>query len=561
MEDIHLLRRDPPNERRTRASFKALAALVVLASCVIAVQHAARRRSSPALFSETMLPHQTAAPTAESQPVPRPTAAPTAEPHPVPHPTSIRIVVTNEYGGQPLSIGRGMYPNISAVVEPFRYSNMTLHHAGELAGPVVWSVHDATSDTTVVDAVVTTSSSHAIAHEFTDPSHVYVISAVDRASGSATALRVTCKYVRRELHTLTADDRERYLAALATVYHTREAEGKQQFGDRFTSGEWFARWHLGESGVPSTGQNTAWHSAPSFFTAHASLVLMMERSLQSIDPRVAAHYWDYTIDSELYGASDGGDWSGTFYFSDEWFGPMPGASASANNDMAVGEIRGRFAGIEIERNFSQPTHNSYGLLTGPYNNNDARVLTRALSVCGMPTTNIPLPGCQALLATFKQGTMSDFDIHSEAALHAMLHVQPRRSLGGYLRVQTPHSHMMHCLLYRHVLFGGAWGCKEDLRSFAAVHPAIAKALGDFVHFYNGMLMVSTSTEELTCPGYCSEDTPFDNCLCSCPFLDHSSVNLTRFTQHHLEVQYLSVRKFCSVRIGTFTIFLEAGGEN
>ena len=454
MEDDQLLHRGPPNERHTRASFKSVVALIiVLASCVIAVQHAARRRSSPALlvFSETR-PDLTAVPTAEPHPVPRPTAAPTAEPHPVPHPTTaapiavvhpvpqptaalaakfIRIVVTNEYGGQPSSIGRGMYPNISAVVEPFRCSNLTLHHDDELTGPVVWSVHDATSDATVVDAVVTTSSSHAITHEFTDASHVYVISAVDRASGVTTALRVTCKYVRRELRTLTADDRERYLTALATVYHTREAEGKRQFGDRFTAGEWFARWHLGESGVPSFGQNTAWHTQPSFFTAHASLMLMMERSLQSIDPRVAAHYWDYTIDSELYGASDGGDWSGTFYFSDEWFGPMPGASASNSDGMVVGEIRGRFADILIQRNFSQPTHNSYGLLTGPFNNNDARVLTRALSVCGMPTTNIPLPGCQVLLATFQQDTMSDFDWVTEFPLHAMLYVQPRPSLSGY----------------------------------------------------------------------------------------------------------------------------------
>jgi hypothetical protein len=95
--------------------------------------------------------------------------------------------------------------------------------------------------------------------------------------------------------------------------------------------------------------------------------------------------------------------------------------------------------------------------------------------------------------------------------------------------------MMHCLLYRHTLFGGAWGCKEDLRSFADVHPAIAKALGDMAHYYNGMLMSITVNETLTCPGYCSEDTPFDDCRCSCPFLDHSSVNLTRFTQRHLEV--------------------------
>ena len=56
--------------------------------------------------------------------------------------------------------------------------------------------------------------------------------------------------MRRELRTLTDDDRERYLSALATVYHTRDADGKRQYGSMFTSGEWFARWHLGKSGEP-----------------------------------------------------------------------------------------------------------------------------------------------------------------------------------------------------------------------------------------------------------------------------------------------------------------------
>ena len=163
--------------------------------------------------------------------------------------------------------------------------------------------------------------------------------------------------------------------------------------------------------------------------------------------------------------------------------------------------------LQVAHNFSQPTHNSYGLITGPYNNNDARVLTRALSVCGLPTTSHPLPGCAPLLDTFQQDTMRAFDSVSET-MHGQLHVQ----------------------------LGGAWGCTEDLRTYVDVHPAIAAAFAStFQTDYAEMLMVLSASTELTCPGYCSEDTPFDDCRCSCPFLDHSPVNLTEFTQRHLEV--------------------------
>ena len=136
------------------------------------------------------------------------------------------------------------------------------------------------------------------------------------------------------------------LSALSTVYHTREVDGKRQFGRLFTSGEWFTRWHLGLSGEPGNHEMTGWHNAPTFFTAHASLALLMERSLQSIDPRVAAHYWDYTIDGEMYSQANGGDWSSTFYLSDDWFGPVSTNETPSAYD-AVGTIHGRFAGIEV----------------------------------------------------------------------------------------------------------------------------------------------------------------------------------------------------------------------
>ena len=252
----------------------------------------------PTVSSPAPLPLPSYAPTAapvlrlppdepSPAPLPLPSYAPTADPSvppsssPLPthahHGSAIgfddafRIEITNEYGGQPASISRGMYDKIHAVVEPYRVSNLTLHISTPISEVVGWSIHDVTSDAVVYSAVTGGGAelAYRIAYTFTGITHEYAITARGLRSGLATTLIATCKYVRRELRTLTVDDRERYLAALATVYHTREADGKRRYGGSFTSGEWFTRWHLGESGIPTYNEMSPWHGAPSFFPAHA----------------------------------------------------------------------------------------------------------------------------------------------------------------------------------------------------------------------------------------------------------------------------------------------------
>ena len=49
------------------------------------------------------------------------------------------------------------------------------------------------------------------------------------------------------------------------------------------------------------GQNYCFHSGMHFLNAHASFDIWAERSLQMIDPSVALHYWDFTIDAATLG--------------------------------------------------------------------------------------------------------------------------------------------------------------------------------------------------------------------------------------------------------------------
>lgn len=44
-----------------------------------------------------------------------------------------------------------------------------------------------------------------------------------------------------------------------------------------------------------------YHAGTQFLTAHASFSLMMENSLQMINPRVSLPSWDYMIDAATYG--------------------------------------------------------------------------------------------------------------------------------------------------------------------------------------------------------------------------------------------------------------------
>lgn len=71
--------------------------------------------------------------------------------------------------------------------------------------------------------------------------------------------------------------------------------------------------------------------------------------------------------------------SESFFFSEDWFGPVAG---NDQNDMEK-RLQGRWSDVEISRNVSNPTqsHNSYGILTQAINNNPSIYVTRCVCVC------------------------------------------------------------------------------------------------------------------------------------------------------------------------------------
>jgi len=81
--------------------------------------------------------------------------------------------------------------------------------------------------------------------------------------------------------------------------------------------------------------------------------------MQSVNPKVAVHYWDYTVDAALE------DWTASVVWDDAWFG-----IGRAETDFVVGGRWGNIKhSVSMEAGGEVPSsamHNSYGIETMPY---------------------------------------------------------------------------------------------------------------------------------------------------------------------------------------------------
>ncbi|MFI1563001.1 tyrosinase family protein [Streptomyces sp. NPDC020490] len=90
-------------------------------------------------------------------------------------------------------------------------------------------------------------------------------------------------YVRKDVSTLTPDERRRFVQALLEVKRRGEYDE-------------FVRTHLEYyTADGDDGLRTA-HMAPSFLPWHRMFLLELERALRRVDPSVTVPYWDWTRD-------------------------------------------------------------------------------------------------------------------------------------------------------------------------------------------------------------------------------------------------------------------------
>ena len=116
-----------------------------------------------------------------------------------------------------------------------------------------------------------------------------------RSIQTASAL-VHCRYVRREMRSLTDDDRDALLGAMMTLWDEKTTVTKNVYG--------FAEQHALLAGDSECDHM---HDGMGFFTQHLGLTLEMEQALQVVSPSVSLPYWDFTIDAHNIMGEHSGD--------------------------------------------------------------------------------------------------------------------------------------------------------------------------------------------------------------------------------------------------------------
>ena len=194
--------------------------------------------------------------------------------------------------------------------------------------------------------------------------------------------------VRREIRSLSDDERARVFAALDVMKRTSQADGERRYGARFLNYDRLTVQHAYSAVHPACDQG---HFSTSLLPFHLVESLAVEESLLAIDPAIGAlPYWDYARDLDEYD-----DVEDSVVWTDGYFG-------EARGDPDDGwQIRtGPWANWTVPRNasplFDGPPRvdlrdgvvsgvraNPYGYLRGWNNLNPAPRLTRGRDDCGV----------------------------------------------------------------------------------------------------------------------------------------------------------------------------------
>jgi hypothetical protein len=288
---------------------------------------------------------------------------------------------------------------------------------------------------------------------------------------SQTQHPVAVKYIRREIRSLTATERDTWVSTLKMLYTTSLEEGQNTYGKDFYNAEWFAYQHLNGAGRNDCDH---WHDGAAIATIHLGFTLVAERALQSIDPSLSMPYWEYGRDYLLYD-----NWNDSAVFADDWLGVATPSTADhslqtgvwANISVPDGSAYTEWD-VAAEGSLN-PFLNGYGWLRSPWNNNPTQTLSRYDRVYDTSTTTMPT--CDMMYACYNSDKLTSMNDCLNGVTHGPVHI----------------------------LVGGCWGEGDTLDGLAELR-GIDKLL------YFKMLWRMGYTR---CPTSCS---PGATCSCAIP---------------------------------------------
>ena len=228
------------------------------------------------------------------------------------------------------------------------------------------------------------------------------------------------KYVRREIRSLTDEDRETFFSALELLYSLSETEGQRLYGTKFHNAEYFSYKHLTGAGTTDCDH---WHDGAGIITHHMAFTLEFEQSLQAINPAIANPYWEYGMDTYLYD-----HWSESPIFDADWFG----MSSPTNPEHKIDD-GGRWDELLVpdgdtysewsilDTGSLNPYVNGFGHMRSPWNNNPFQQLGRHNKTYSM-TQYETMPECSVLQSCFKSTTLADLNDCSNGQTHGPVHI-------------------------------------------------------------------------------------------------------------------------------------------
>ena len=337
----------------------------------------------------------------------------------------LRLTATNEYG-----VFDAPYPWLqdgtgSQLVEPFKLTTLTA------SGPFVdqyppddlsfnWLIEkyegDQSSHKPYIDVTLKRSGNYDI--------RVQVMNKHTNQILAVYSTRLMCRYVKREIRTLTIPDRERLLDAMAALWQYNQEDGFAKFGDRFTSIHTFVAAHSMASNDIMCDQ---FHEGTGFLTHHLALTNSFEASIRAVDPSVTLPYWDFTIEGQTIANLDQKPsylLEITPVFTDEWFG-----SVDEHNHIA--DSRWAHSPMPMQTDTDSGVRNSSGYIRSYWTNNpDPEVSRRLFDACGVEPVHKKIPSCKNHYDLLDAPTLGDFLMLSPADGHGPMYVQLGGMWGG-----------------------------------------------------------------------------------------------------------------------------------
>lgn len=198
---------------------------------------------------------------------------------------SITIGASNEYGNF-----SAPYPWLSdntVLVEPYKTSTLTVTSDNDIMTLLTFDWNVQINDQGLIQSV----RGNNVNFEFTSTGIFEMNITVTDDSGEFVGLYnfiAICKYVKRELRSLTTDDRERFLDAAAMIWAYSTEEGREIYGEKFTGIDSFVAIHMNSSNHIMCD---SYHEGSGFLSHHLALSNSFDASLRAIDPSVTLPYW------------------------------------------------------------------------------------------------------------------------------------------------------------------------------------------------------------------------------------------------------------------------------